>query len=191
MVFHTLYRTVVNQSYDRSKVLWPGMCPSEQTNLVERHFFDLFKRYTETTSSSADLRREQLKTQSGRISRVRSNRICLYCVMHSAQHILACGHTVCDVCAQVFGTPTPGLEYQFTLRGCLYCLYQRPLVVDVLPPTMSPTVLAIDGGGVRGVIPLEFLILVQEHLRPCAIQDVVDLALGTSSGQSKSPRSKY
>ena len=184
MVFQTLYRAVVRQSYERFKAMWPRACPSEQTDLVERHFCELFKRHMETAASSVDLRREQLKAQSGRISRLQSNRICLYCVLHSAQHILACGHTVCDACAQVFGTPTPGLEYQFTLKGCLYCLYQRPLVVDVLPPTMSPTVLAIDGGGVRGVIPLEFLILVQEHLRPCAIQDVTDLALGTSSGQS-------
>lgn len=56
--------------------------------------------------------------------------------------------------------------------------------MDVLPPTMSPTILAIDGGGVRGVIPLEFLLLVEEYLHPCVIQDVVSLALGTSSGQS-------
>jgi patatin-like phospholipase/acyl hydrolase len=33
-------------------------------------------------------------------------------------------------------------------------------VVDVLPPTMYPTILAVDGGGVRGVIPLEYLILI-------------------------------
>jgi patatin-like phospholipase/acyl hydrolase len=51
---------------------------------------------------------------------------------------------------------------------------------------MSPAVLALDGGGVRGVIPFEFLLLVQEHLRPCTLQDVIDLAIGTSSGQSQS-----
>ncbi|KAJ5456073.1 uncharacterized protein N7458_004337 [Penicillium daleae] len=82
---------------------------------------------------------------------------------------------------RVFGVPVSGREYRFIIKGCLYCLYQRPLVVDVLPPTMSPTILAIDGGGVRGVIPLEFLLLVQEHLHPCSIQDVVALAVGTSS----------
>lgn len=90
---------------------------------------------------------------------------------------------MCDRCAQVFGDPVTGTEYQFNFRGCLCCLYQRPLTVDVLPPTMSPSVLALDGGGVRGVIPLEFLLLVQEHLRPCTIQEVIDLALGTSSGR--------
>lgn len=47
---------------------------------------------------------------------------------------------------------------------------------------MDPTTVAIDGGGVRGVIPLEFLILVQEQLGECRLQDLVDLAIGTSSG---------
>lgn len=55
-------------------------------------------------------------------------------------------------------------------------------MIDVLPPTMNPTILAIDGGGVRGVIPLEFLILIQEILGSCSLQDLVDLSLGTSSG---------
>ncbi|KAJ6109862.1 hypothetical protein N7486_002097 [Penicillium sp. IBT 16267x] len=68
-----------------------------------------------------------------------------------------------------------------TGRAASRAVFIRPLIVDVLPPTLSPTILAIDGGGVRGVIPLEFLLLIQEHLGPCAIQDVVDLAVGTSS----------
>lgn len=55
-------------------------------------------------------------------------------------------------------------------------------MIDVLPPTMNPTILAIDGGGVRGVIPLEFLILIQENLGSCALQDLIDLSIGTSSG---------
>ncbi|THC87635.1 hypothetical protein EYZ11_012916 [Aspergillus tanneri] len=47
---------------------------------------------------------------------------------------------------------------------------------------MNPTILAIDGGGVRGVIPLEFLNLIQENLGLCPLQDLIDLAIGTSSG---------
>ncbi|OQD97721.1 hypothetical protein PENSOL_c011G11247 [Penicillium solitum] len=182
MVFETLYRSVVISAYRISKTLWPDLCPAKETDLVELNFARLYKRFSDNAVSSANLRREELKCFSGQLSRMRSSRICLFCLLRSAQHVLACGHTVCDRCAQIFGSPASGLEYQFTIKGCLCCLYQRPLVVDVLPPTMSPTILAIDGGGVRGVIPLEFLLLVQEHLRPCAIQDVVDLALGTSSG---------
>jgi hypothetical protein len=184
MVFGTLYRSIVTAAYHSSTALWPDLCPAKEIDLVEFHFLRLYKRFSENEVSSANLRKEQLKSFSGQLCRMRSSRICLVCLLRSAQHVLACGHTVCDRCAQIFGSPTSGLEYQFTIKGCLYCLYQRPLVVDVLPPTMSPAILAIDGGGVRGVIPLEYLLLVQEHLRPCTIQDVVDLAIGTSSGQS-------
>lgn len=45
--------------------------------------------------------------------------------------------------------------------------------------------LSIDGGGTRGVIPLEHLRLLQDALGPdCALQDMFDLAVGTSSGAS-------
>jgi hypothetical protein len=145
------------------------MCPAKETDLVELKFARLYKRFSENAVSSANLRREQLKCSSGQLSRMRSSRICLFCLLRSTQHILAYRHTVCDRCAQIFGRPASGLEYQFTIKGCLYYLYQRPLVVDILPPTISPTILTIDGGRIRGVIPLEFLLLVQEHLRPCAI----------------------
>jgi patatin-like phospholipase/acyl hydrolase len=48
---------------------------------------------------------------------------------------------------------------------------------------MNPTILAIDGGGVRGVIPLEYLTLIQENLgQDCNLRDLVDLAVGPSSG---------
>ncbi|CAG8428380.1 unnamed protein product [Penicillium salamii] len=128
-----------------------------------------------------ELRKSQLASQSGWICRIRSNKICLYCLFQNAQHVLGCGHTLCDHYAHVFGTPSVGIEYEFTIRGYIYCLYQRPLIASVLPLTMSPSVLTIDGGGVKGVIPLEFLLLVHEHLHPYRIQDIVDLALGTSS----------
>lgn len=69
------------------------------------------------------------------------------------------------------------------ISSCLYCLYSRPLVVNILPLMMNPTILAINSGGVQGVIPLEYLILIQESLSPfCCLQDLVDLAVGTSSG---------
>jgi hypothetical protein len=76
------------------------------------------------------------------------------------------------------------MDYWFTMKSCIYYLYRRPLVIDVLPPTMNPTVLAIDGSGVRDVIPLEFLVLMQEYLSPsCPLQDLVELAVGTSLGK--------
>lgn len=182
MVFWALYRPAVIEALTQSKDSWSEFCPTAFTAMIEYHMDLLFTRFSGDMISSVDLRKEQLMSQSGQLSSIRSNRICLYCLCHSAQHVLACGHTVCDRCVQVFGTPTKGFECRFVVKGCLYCLYQRPLIADILPPTMSPSILAIDGGGVRGVIPLEFLFLIQENLGDCPLQDVVDLAIGTSSG---------
>ena len=150
---------------------------------MQTHFVTLFFRYLKEEHPSTKLREEQLAAQSSQLCRIYSHQICLYCIFRAAQHVLSCGHTICDRCAHIFGEPVPGFEYRFRLKGCLYCLYQRPLVVDVLPPTISPSILAVDGGGVQGVIPLEFLLLVREHLSPCTIQEVVDLGLGTSSSR--------
>ncbi|KAJ5639161.1 patatin-like phospholipase [Penicillium longicatenatum] len=180
LIFQALYRSDVLQGC-RADSLRSDLSPEQSTNLVESKLMTMFECLSQTDCSSASIRENQLKSQSGRLARIQSTRICLYCIFRSAQHVLACGHTLCDRCAQVFGMPGEW-DYQFVIKGCLYCLYQRPLVVDVLPPTMTPSILAIDGGGVRGVIPLEFLLLVEEQLAPCTVYDVIDLAVGTSSG---------
>lgn len=156
----------------------------EMAGLIECHMIQLVDRLERTKMLAVAVRMDQLKSRSGWLCRVRSTRVCLHCLCRPAQHALACGHTICDHCAQIFGEPSLSVDYRFTMKSCIYCLYQRPLVIDVLPPTMNPTVLAIDGGGVRGVIPLEFLVLMQEHLGPsCPLQDLVELAVGTSSGK--------
>ena len=184
MVFRSLYRAAVLQGLHESQNHWSEQILKEQAALVESHLVTLFDYFQWTGRPSVELRREQLMSQSGRLCQLRSNKLCLYCLFNTPQHLLACGHALCDRCAQLFGTPASAIEYQFTVSSCVYCLYQRPLVIDVLPPMMNPTILAIDGGGVRGVIPLEYLILIQESLSPfCRLQDLVDLAVGTSSGK--------
>lgn len=47
---------------------------------------------------------------------------------------------------------------------CLVCLSEASLVINILPPTLNPTILAIDGGGVCRGILLEYLLLIQEQL---------------------------
>jgi hypothetical protein len=181
-IFQTLYRSAVRDALHILGWYQAGKTIEELVGVVECRLVEQFELLDRTGQSSLEFRREQLRASSGRICQIRSNEICLVCLFRVAQHRLDCGHTLCDLCAQLFGTPAPDIEYKFTIDACLCCLYQRPLVIDVLPPTMNPTVLAIDGGGVRGVIPLEFLILVQESLGCCPLQDLIDLGVGTSSG---------
>ena len=181
MVFNSLYQNIILEAIGESTLA--RATQEAVVGSVETSFLKLFEHFSDHHKPSALLRKEQLSSGSGQLCRLRSNRICLFCLFDSAQHTLFCGHTLCDRCAQVFGEPNSGLEFHFTVKECIICLYRRPLIVEVLPPTSSPAILAIDGGGVRGVIPLEFLALVQEHLHPCTIHDVVDLAVGTSAGE--------
>ncbi|KAB8069859.1 patatin-like phospholipase [Aspergillus leporis] len=152
-------------------------------SIVEREFVRQFHLLQTSGQSSLDFRRCQLLSMSPELSPIQSDQICLYCLVRPAQHSQACGHTVCDLCPQLFGVPAPEAEYRFTMSMCLLCQSQATTVIDVLPPTMNPTVLAIDGGGVRGGIPLEYLLLIQESLgSECRLADLVDLSVGSSSG---------
>ena len=78
---------------------------------------------------------------------------------------------------------TPANDYQYHLQHCTLCGLGS-LTVDLKPPTAGIRILSIDGGGVRGVIPLEFLRILQDIVGPdCPIQDLFDVAFGTSSGE--------
>jgi hypothetical protein len=171
----------------------PGLPIKGLIGLVEREFIQGFHVISTLTKASLDLRQETLMSLCHELGQIKSQRICLYCLVRCAQHCQRCHHAICDTCAQLFGNPAADAEYRFTLSMCLLCLSQEELVVDVLPPTMYPTILAVDGGGVRGVIPLEYLILIQERLgRECKLRDLVDLAVGPSSGTLASlPYNRY
>jgi patatin-like phospholipase/acyl hydrolase len=54
-------------------------------------------------------------------------------------------------------------------------------------------VLSVDGGGVRGVIPLTFLNHLDVVLAPfgCAIRDYFDFVCGTSAGKSLKVLRRY
>ncbi|KAL4893422.1 acyl transferase/acyl hydrolase/lysophospholipase [Aspergillus ambiguus] len=179
-VFRALYRSDVAWACQRSG---PGDPVDYLLDLVETEFVSQFHSAISEKGSMVDHRHQRLISMSSELGRVQSDIICLYCLVRSAQHSQACHHAICDHCAQLFGRPAADAEYRFTLPMCFLCLSSGTLVIDVLPPTMNPTVLAIDGGGVRGGIPLEYLIMIQEHLGPdCRIQDLADLSVGSSSG---------
>ncbi|KAL4960580.1 patatin-like phospholipase family protein [Aspergillus stella-maris] len=165
----------------------PGMMNSDKVTsavaLVKQEFVMGFHHSRGRGLTAVEFRKESLRGLSYDLDRIQSHTICLYCLIHSAQHCQKCHHAICDNCAQIFGEPATDAEYQFTVSICIICLSRENLVINVLPPTMDPSVLAIDGGGVRGVIPLEFLILIQESLgSDCMLHELVDLTVGTSSG---------
>ena len=119
-----------------------------------------------------------------------SAEICVSCLTGPPQHVLICGHTLCDLCVHRFGSAVTGEESRYLLDTCAVCEAHAKLTVYLKPATAGLRMLNIDGGGVRGVVPLEFLTRLQNELGPRArVQDFFDIAFGTSAGMLTSCRS--
>lgn len=70
------------------------------------------------------------------------------------------------------------------LHADIYVMPEGNLIAKLKPPTAGVRILSIDGGGIRGVISLEFLSLIRDSVgTKCPIQDFFGLVIGTSSGK--------
>ncbi|PGG97519.1 hypothetical protein AJ80_09688 [Polytolypa hystricis UAMH7299] len=185
LIFERLYRTPLLRAFQAIQERAPmlSVAPEMACKRVLIGMKKFFSILEKGESSSAQIHLIQIMSQSSLFCSVKSNRTCLWCRFRSPLHRMGCGHSLCDICVWKFGTPASDIEFRFTLHQCGICLSQVPLVVDLVPPTKRITILTIDGGGVRGAIPLEWLVLLQEKLGPqCPIQDLFNLIMGTSSG---------
>ncbi|OQN95256.1 hypothetical protein B0A48_18713 [Cryoendolithus antarcticus] len=66
-------------------------------------------------------------------------------------------------------------------RSCLVCgQSNQPATIQLLPPTAGIRVLSLDGGGVKGIIPLTFLDQLEKHLAEfqIPIRDRFDFVCG-------------
>ena len=147
------------------------------------HFTNLFSEMHNRNKMASELHRLTMATSNFPWGLFHSNKTCLHCLRRKPETVLTCGHSICDTCVHTFGDPVAFTEYQYCIDKCLLCR-SGSLNVVLHPPTAGYRLLSVDGGGIRGVIPLEFLKHLQEYIGPaCRIQDLFDLAIGTSSGQ--------
>lgn len=115
---------------------------------------------------------------------VRSNATCYCCLMDVPQHALPCGHAICDRCARASGDLK-----QSTLLVSWCPLHPdvtrwaQPKVIKYKPRGAGVRVLALDGGGIRGVVQLEILLAIQRALgKHLPVQAFFDLIVGTGTG---------
>ena len=115
---------------------------------------------------------------------LKTSQCCLFCIAARPEHVLSCGHSMCDRCVRGFGSAHQTNEHCFEMQYCILCQDRCHLEVRLKPPTAGVRILSVDGGGVRGVIPLETLRILQSLLgNNCLVQDFFDLAFGTSAGK--------
>ncbi len=181
LVYKTLYESVLIHCLERSYCT--ASLSRRQSQIIRGHLIALFSEKCRSNPTTVQLHWRSLTTHGSKWAHIRSNRVCLYCIRRKPELVLSCGHSICEVCLSLFGRPSKRLDYLYRLDPCLLCS-SGDLEMKLQPPTASPRILSIDGGGVRGVIPLEFLKLLQDAIGPeCAIQSLFDLAIGTSSGK--------
>ena len=149
---------------------------------IKNNILAMFLTIRQKSQTSAELHRSNAGHQMEYWARLKSNETCLCCLRRKPEHVSTCGHALCDVCVEIYGNAVSCQEYCYELPTCILCKAGR-LTAKIKPPTAGVRILSIDGGGVRGVVPLEFLDLLQKEVgETCPIQDLFDLAIGTSSG---------
>ena len=137
-----------------------------------------------TCKTAAEVHRATLRIDQGCWRQIRTNQTCLTCLRRKPEYTLTCGHTICETCVHIFAQESSSSKSRYELKACLLCS-EGVLDVKLKPSTAGYSVLSIDGGGVRGIIPLEFLSVISRMFGPsCQIQDLFDMTVGTSSGKS-------
>lgn len=159
------------------------------TRLVEQIAAKLCEWADDSSADEGWALRRHVKTLAASRTGVRwheatSNACCIPCLASPPQHPLSCGHAICDACVPRFGQRWPSREYCYLLTACPICgthVIEQQIILK--PPTAGVRVLSVDGGGVRGVVPLQFLKLLQIALGPGGrVQEFFDVAFGTSAG---------
>lgn len=115
---------------------------------------------------------------------VRSHSSCFCCLMDVPQHVLRCGHALCDRCVRVYAS-----AHAMVVRIHWCPLHPsephwtHPTVIRYKPRDAGVRILSLDSGGIRGVVQLETLRAIQEAADGLfAVQDFFDLIIGSGTG---------
>lgn len=113
-----------------------------------------------------------------------SHSTCFCCLMDVPEHPLPCGHVLCTACIKAYGK-------QHKAAVSLPCCplhreatnWARPAVIKFKPAGAGVRVLALDGGGIRGIVQLEVLHAIEQCLGGhIPVQSFFDLIVGTGTG---------
>ncbi|KAF2466166.1 uncharacterized protein BDR25DRAFT_317959 [Lindgomyces ingoldianus] len=139
-----------------------------------------------TPEQARELRTEVLQQFTDIWKTLKSNKTCFTCLQNVPDHPMVCGHVYCTPCIQEFGRKCEYYEGAYVMDRCILCQMHWPEAlqrIKLKPKCAGLRVLALDGGGIRGVLELGIL----EHLESFVginvpIRNLFDLIVGTSTG---------
>lgn len=118
----------------------------------------------------------------------KSHKTCFCCLLRAPEKVISCGHALCDLCVRTFGQMDPECKDTFIISDCILCGERNhKSVISLIPATAGVRLLSLDGGGIRGVIPLVYLQYMQEAITELHIplRSMFDFVCGTSAGMLK------
>lgn len=184
MVFDRLYRKNCMMAINNAIVQKDGRA-SFLLNLSERLQLDYQQLKTCAKTRPTTQHMERLNDIQKYLKSIRSHKTCLSCLLRAPEKVFSCGHAICDLCVRTFGQTNPECKDEFSFPNCMLCGEQnhKP-VISLIPATAGVRLLSLDGGGIRGVIPLVYLQFLQESLTELQVglRDLFDFVCGTSAG---------
>jgi hypothetical protein len=190
-ILHTLYQDICYEISREAALTYRGsanvILPSDFVRMIEGEMQKLFRDAIRSrfTKIAAEIHRHMIKRFQDMWCKIQTNDTCLLCLQRRPQYSLACGHCICENCVLIFGESSLQDPWLFRFELCFLCGVPTPNTnIRVHPPTAGASVLCIDGGGVRGVLPLKFLKLLQDRIDlPMPVQQFFNVVFGVSSGK--------
>lgn len=150
-------------------------------SLIEEHFI---ATASPAYSSPAKSRGVILGGFKKWLSNLRSYKSCLACLQRAPEHKFACNHMLCEECCIELGQASDIDPHLHKFSSCPLCATPCDVQVRIKPATAGVRVLAIDGGGIRAVVPIQFLRALERAIGlDIPVQEHFDISFGTSSGR--------
>ena len=113
-----------------------------------------------------------------------SHSSCYSCLIQPPEHPLPCGHVVCTPCVQAMGQYLGKTTLSIQLCPIQHDTGRwRDWHLSVKPQEAGVRVLTLDGGGIRGIVELEILRLLDNEFKGLIpLREFFDLIFGTSAG---------
>ena len=114
-----------------------------------------------------------------------SHSVCLCCLFEQPEHVLPCSHILCTSCVKSYGKPKSKtlMEIQDCPLEADMAGKYKSSTVYIMPETAGQRILVLDGGGIRAVVQLEILrLLEREWGGKLPIRCFFDLVIGTGTG---------
>jgi hypothetical protein len=131
---------------------------SKLMSAVLTEFCVIYEQYNNGTNSASQMHRAMLTTHHRHLANFKSYRACFCCFMRMPEKVLTCGYAVCDPCIKIYGRRSLLERNTYEFPQCVLCgVYCKELVFRFVPLTAGIRMLTVDGGGVKGVVPLMYL----------------------------------